>query len=191
MSIVNITVPPRTDFACTSAKSADSRLGTDKDRLRFWAKVRVQDSDNVCWLWAGSRTSNGRYGQFMWASVYGRMRPVGAHRAAWELTHGPIPAGYHIIHSCDTPLCVNVKHLTVGTAIDNMQDASKKGRLNVPHHRRRRFTDEQVAEMRALCREGRTQQSVADQFGVSKAYVCLLLSGKRRTDPSAAKKRTA
>jgi hypothetical protein len=32
-------------------------------------------------------------------------------------------------HSCDVSLCVNENHLFAGTRKDNMQDASRKGRL--------------------------------------------------------------
>jgi hypothetical protein len=117
----------------------------------------------------------------MWAGVYGRTRPVGAHRAAWELTNGPLKADQHVCHSCDTPLCVNPRHLFAGTASDNMQDASRKGRLAVPRPRRQKFTDEQVAEMVAMSRSGMKQIDIAQHFGVSRTYVHLLMQGKRRT----------
>ena len=180
---VDITVLERRVSTCTSAKSAKA-LGTAWDRLRFWAKVRVTDNRDGCWLWVGSRTSNGRYGQFMWASVYGHSRPVGAHRACWEMENGPLGTDQHVCHSCDTPLCVNPRHLFAGTHADNMQDASIKGRLSVPRPGRRKLSDEQVQEVIALCRNGHTQLSVAHQFGVSKGFVSLLLSGKRRQRPA-------
>src|SRR3990167_8286604 len=87
-----------------SVRLAERQLGENvgefaEDRRRFWAKVRVLDSDTECWLWAGSRTSNGRYGQFTLASVHGSECPIGAHRAAWELTNGAIPKGRHVLHS--------------------------------------------------------------------------------------------
>jgi HNH endonuclease len=38
-------------------------------------------------------------------------RPVGAHRMAWELTVGPIPAGLQTVHLCDNIRCVNQRIL--------------------------------------------------------------------------------
>jgi len=51
-----------------------------------------------------------------------------AHRVAWILTHGEIPPGMFLCHSCDMPRCVNPSHLFLGTQTDNMQDCVSKGR---------------------------------------------------------------
>jgi hypothetical protein len=56
-------------------------------------------------------------------------RRVYVHRLAFELTHGPIPAGSEVCHSCDNPPCLNVEHLFLGTHSENMLDAGRKGRL--------------------------------------------------------------
>lgn len=74
---------------------------------RFWAKV---EKTATCWLWKGARTSHG-YGTFV---VDGRRRSKKygmAHRVAYELVVGPIPAGLTIDHLCRVPACVNPKHL--------------------------------------------------------------------------------
>jgi hypothetical protein len=94
------------------------------DLRRFIAKVEAGDG---CWLWTSQRTPEG-YGQFH----FGRRGtpPWYAHRLAWELSNGPIPDGLSVLHHCDTPSCVNPQHLFLGTQTDNMQDASRKGRLN-------------------------------------------------------------
>lgn len=89
---------------------------------KFLKQTRKQN-DNGCILWTGSIKKNG-YGSF---GVMGKT--VLPHRYAWELVNGPIPNGLLVCHKCDTPLCVNVEHLFLGTYNDNIQDAVKKGRI--------------------------------------------------------------
>lgn len=87
----------------------------------FWAKVRVQPDG--CWLWQGAPSSGG-YGR-----VYrGRSDRWLAHRYAWLLVHGE-EAPPLLMHSCDTPLCVNVlDHVRPGTPAANAADRDAKGR---------------------------------------------------------------
>lgn len=80
---------------------------------RFWSKV---DKGGECWLWTAARTGNG-YGAF-WSGE----RLVCAHRFAWELLIGPIPAGLVLDHVvCDTPLCVRPEHMQVTTSGENVR----------------------------------------------------------------------
>lgn len=88
---------------------------------RFAARVDRRGSDE-CWLWIGRKTANG-YGTF----TIGR-RQYGAHRVAWSLANGDIPAGMQVHHGCDTPLCVNPAHLWLGTQKANVDDMDAKGR---------------------------------------------------------------
>jgi DNA-binding XRE family transcriptional regulator len=155
---------------------------------RFWANVAKDDG---CWLWAGYVQPDG-YGQ---ASYKGRR--IRAHRLSWELTHGPIPNDIKVLHTCDNPTCVRPDHLFLGTNADNSRDMVRKGRQasgdRSPSRRHReprprgerhhnsRYTDEQVAEMRALYAEGGwTQRQLAARFGVSQAAIQQVLSGKAR-----------
>lgn len=81
-----------------------------------------------CWAWTGRKDAFG-YGVVQ----LGRGEPrTGAHRVSWELHVGPIPEGMQVLHHCDNPECTNPSHLFLGTPLDNMLDASAKGRLNVP-----------------------------------------------------------
>jgi hypothetical protein len=94
--------------------------GTPEQRL--WPRV---EKTPTCWLWTGGAKNNKGYGQITVA----RGKAVFAHRLSYEIANGPIPAGMHVCHRCDTPACVNPAHLFLGTASDNMRDAFQKGRL--------------------------------------------------------------
>ena len=78
--------------------------------------------DGECVVWSGYR-HGGRYGRVRTGKT-----KVGAHRVAWELVHGLIPAGLFVLHRCDNPPCVRIDHLFLGTPADNMRDMMEKGR---------------------------------------------------------------
>jgi len=101
---------------------------------RFWEKVQKTDT---CWPWTGRQNSHG-YG-ILQVDTTGKWRNVGAHRISYELHHGLTPPSFlDVMHSCDNRICVNPAHLSLGTRADNMQDASKKGRM--VHIGKSRFT---------------------------------------------------
>ena len=101
-----------------------TRVGSNAERVlpvdvsdpsavaRFWAKV---DRTGDCWTWTAALRRPGGYGQF-WAA--GRM--VGAHRFAFTLLVGPIPAGLELDHLCRNHACVNPEHLEPVTQAVNL-----------------------------------------------------------------------
>lgn len=104
---------------------------TNEERFLKYA----QKTDG-CWLWKASIDRHG-YGR---ALIDGKR--VGAHRAAWALFKGEIPAGMQVLHRCDVPRCVNPEHLFLGTGFDNMQDMIAKGRA--PHIKNPVATPEKI-----------------------------------------------
>lgn len=88
----------------------------------FWERVDRASRADECWLWTGTVDRRG----------YGRLRYRGrfakAHRLAYELTHGSIPEGMFVLHSCDEPGCCNPAHLRAGDHAENMRDRARRGR---------------------------------------------------------------
>lgn len=89
----------------------------------FMARTR-QVGD--CLIWTGAQTVSEQ------DRIYGVIRHDGrrirAHRWIYERLVGSIPDGLLLRHSCDTPLCVNIRHLTPGSDADNAQDREERGR---------------------------------------------------------------
>ena len=82
----------------------------------------------TCWIWEGAKNGNG-YGVFtLEYSKNNNIKRVLAHRYSWALKNGTIPDDLHVLHMCDTPLCVNPDHLFLGTNLDNIKDKIQKGR---------------------------------------------------------------
>jgi hypothetical protein len=79
---------------------------------RFHTHYNVTPSG--CWEWSKA-LNHGGYGTF----AYGGRR-MGAHRAAWELLRGPIPAGLDVDHLCRNRRCVNPDHLEPVTRSVNL-----------------------------------------------------------------------
>jgi len=132
----------------------------------------------ACLIWGGARFRRS-YGLI---SVNGKLRR--AHRVAYELAHGPIPAGYVVMHSCDTPACINPAHLSAAPQAINAKDMHIKGRArfllgedavhgkltaqNVREIRRRFVTYDRTNGARAMARE----------FGVTHPSIMAIVHGK-------------
>src|SRR5690606_28396088 len=84
-------------------------------------------TETGCWLWTGAA---GRYGILV-VRRNGKSKTLRAHRVAYELFRGEVPAGQVVCHRCDVPFCVNPDHLFTGTQRDNLLDGVRKGRIQI------------------------------------------------------------
>lgn len=135
---------------------------------RFWSKVNKTDDPSQCWLWQSAFDQDG-YGLF---KVNSRM--VRAPRYMYQLVKGAIPLGYHVMHSCDNPPCVNPNHLSVGTGKDNHHDSSLKGRRHNQQgalNNCAKLTSDAIVKIRQLHGQGLSNKEIAKRFHVSRSNI--------------------
>ena len=151
-------------------------IGTVQER--FEAKVDRLPGygpHGQCHLWKAHRNRDG----------YGRVRVGGkvlyAHRAAWELENGPVPEGLCVLHRCDTPRCVNVEHLFLGTQADNIADMETKGRGSHPKGSaitQSKLNEGIIPEIRKDLAEGVSGAELARRHGVDSNQISRIKLGK-------------
>ena len=152
-----------------------SRRGTPAQR--FWKKVRKASGDG-CWEWTACLNQAG-YGQFNLGGVGKGL--ILAHRFAWEEANGPIPEGLYCCHKCDNPACVRPDHIFLGTIADNQRDMARKGRSNQGERLTWfvKLTESDVLEIRRRYNAGGvSQRELAKEFGVGRANVGYIVTGK-------------
>lgn len=137
---------------------------TDEQIMRFFNQV--VEGENGCRVWIGVCNHAG-YGQ-----VTINRKPMAAHRVAYVIANGSIPAGMVIRHKCDNPPCVHFEHLETGTHKQNSQDMVKRGRCNPPRGERawnHRLTREIVIQIKRDIIAGTlTQLELSRKYGVNK-----------------------
>jgi hypothetical protein len=133
---------------------------------RFNTRVRKTDG---CWFWKGAKDKDG-YGMFR-GEVAGVMFSR-AHRFSYAIATGDLLLGGELVmHSCDTPSCVNPAHLSAGSGADNTRDMIAKGRG--PNCRgeaasKAILTEAQVIEIR---KDPRPHTELADAYGVTASTI--------------------
>lgn len=132
----------------------------------FWSRVNkrgpVCKRLGRCWDWLGPTMGAG----------YGKAGSLGlAHRHSWEFHFGEIPEGLSVLHKCDRMICVNPRHLFIGTQQDNLQDMRNKGhQVRGEDQGSAKVTEEDVLEIRRRYkRYSHTDGSgaLAREFGIS------------------------
>lgn len=144
---------------------------TKEQADRFWSKVDI-GADHMCWHWTAS-TNASKHRLSGYGQVVINYQRHYAHRVAYEETYGPIPSGLVVCHRCDNPVCCNPLHLFVGTQIENMNDATRKGKFD-------KLTHGDVETIRRLyASEQYTLRRLAIQYAVDMSTISLIVNNKR------------
>ena len=130
---------------------------------RFWTKVDRRGPDD-CWLWTGATAGPQGHAVIWWDGRNSR-----ASHVAVYLATGRMPS--YVLHTCDTPRCVNAAHLRPGTHAENMADMAAKGRAG-----RQVLGPADVAGLLAELASGTPVMEAARRFGVSPRRVRQLRS---------------
>jgi hypothetical protein len=107
-------------------------------------------------------------------------KPGYMHRHIWEAANKrAIPRGLYVCHTCDNASCINPEHLFIGTQQDNMTDkVNKNKQLKGERIRNSKLKIKDIAAIRTRLRNGDTQISVADAFGVDRITINDIVNGR-------------
>lgn len=142
---------------------------------RFWQNVSFHDGEDDCWEWTAGRS----YGDDVRGCCRFRGERMAAHRAAYIMGKGDIPAGMVIRHSCDNPICVRPDHLSVGTHADNVADRVARGRSAVgSRNGRAKLTEDDVRKIRQELVKGVSRAALARLYSVDNAVIRQIDLGK-------------
>lgn len=141
--------------------------GTAAERLE---RRYTPEPNSGCWLWTGPVDPPPR---FPYGRLWYRGVTIVAHRAAWMVLRGPIPAGLNVLHKCDNPYCVNPDHLFLGTSKQNTADMIAKRRdiwrnQKGENNHGRKIT---AAQARAIFLDPRPQEKIGKDYGLTQTAV--------------------
>lgn len=146
------------------------RIGTPVER--FWSKVNKSPRHGGCWIWESALTHDG-YGRFVTGGVQ-RL----AHRYAYSLHHNQPLSSELVCHTCDVRSCCKPAHLFLGTPADNTADMVAKSRQACgERNAKAKLTEEKIRDIRWAYTTGRSQGSLADEYGVTRQVISGIVNG--------------
>lgn len=138
-----------------------------------------------CWIWTAATKEHG-YGVIGLGSR--KDGTIKAHRLAYMLYKGQLPDNQVVMHTCNTPSCVNPAHLEAGTRKQNQRYMVQCGRLKLPDNRGTKATWSKLTEeaAREIKRAYKTKTkgtgtALAKKYGVSRAAIYEIWGGKNWT----------
>ena len=140
---------------------------------RFDEKYTIEPDG--CWIWKTGLDS--RHPDFRFDRGY-----VKASHFSWQRANEcKLREGEQVLHTCDTPRCVNPEHLFIGDHKLNMEDKARKNRSHHPagtSNGRAKITYRLADEIRAQYATGLiSQQKIADRLGLNQTTVSGIIRG--------------
>lgn len=123
---------------------------TIKDYLRH-----TEENSTGCMLWTRCLNTDG----YPRANIRGNTNGK-VHREVCSLHLGRDITGYVVRHTCDNPRCINPEHLVLGTATQNVQDRTERGRCH--NH----VSDEDLEIVKALREAGLTYKRISQILNI-------------------------
>ena len=94
------------------------------------------------------------------------------------LSGGEIPKGLVVRHKCDNPLCINPKHLELGTPADNNSDMKIRGRAALQYGQLNGYSKLDDSDVVEILKSKEKQGSLAKRYNVSDATISLIKNNK-------------
>ena len=130
-----------------------------KAKSVWLADVVKNHSSDMCILWPFSKLADG-YGS---VRFHGKVHR--AHRVAFFIANGHWP-NQMSRHTCDTPLCINPRHLLEGSNADNTHDKVSRNRVKRGESTcASKLTEDMVRQIRKEHATS-TNRKLAAKFGV-------------------------
>jgi len=128
----------------------------------------ITDEETGCIEWQKAKSEG--YGSICTNGISDR-----THRISYKLHYGNIKKGLYVLHKCDNELCINPRHLFLGTQKDNMSDASNKGRISRGEkHYSAKLTEKDVLFIRKM---SDTNKQAAKIFRVTASTISSIRCG--------------
>ena len=141
-----------------------------------WEKVDVAGPDD-CWLWRAGKDRDG-YGV-----SHENRKQFRVHRKVLADKLGrPLLAGMLACHTCDTPACVNPRHLYEGTPKENTADIFRRGRnprQDGEFNGASKLTKQDVLNIREVGTLDFSHEQIAQMFGCSRRLVGFIIRRER------------
>ena len=148
---------------------------------RLLSKV-VVDKNTDCWNWQGKPVkSSNKIG-------YGRIKVLKkefyVHCFSYAKFVGENPNNLLVCHTCDNGMCINPKHLFLGTPQDNMTDKVRKNRQSKGLKHRSSIKNiklslENIQDIKHQRKQGKKLVEIASKYNVSFQHISDIVNNKK------------